>query len=136
MSMLYIVVGIRHFTDPQFFINIVPSLLGFKKAIVYLSGVIEISLGICLLFKKARKIGSWGIILLLIAVFPANIYLYISESAQEAVKISKEQALIRIPFQIPLIILAYWHSMDSSSMRFSIICSILFIPTIIYFVTI
>ena len=61
-------------------------------------------------FKFTRKIASWGIILLLLAVFPANIYLYTSDFARESLSISKTQALIRMPFQIPLIVIAYWYS--------------------------
>ena len=76
------------------------------------------------------------IILLLISVFPANIYLYVSETAREMLSVSKGQALFRIPFQIPLIIIAYWHSTETHSKELSIICSGLFIPTIIYFITI
>tara|TARA_B100000902_G_scaffold226130_1_gene214693 strand:- start:1135 stop:1584 length:450 start_codon:yes stop_codon:yes gene_type:complete len=136
MSVLYITVGIKHFTQTDFFINIVPPFITQKEIAVYLSGVIEIIMGILLLFNKTRKIGSWGIMFLLISVFPANIYLYISEVARDALQISKSQALIRLPFQIPLIIIAYWHSQKFSSKRMSFICIILFIPTIIYFATI
>jgi uncharacterized membrane protein len=92
-------------------------------------------MGILLLFKKTRKIGAWGIIALLFIVFPANIYLSLSEIPRDILGISKNQALLRMPFQIPLIILAYWHSKESTSKRFSIICSVLFVPTIIYFAT-
>ena len=76
-----------------------------------------------------------GIILLLIAVFPANIYLYLNELPRELLHISKDQALIRMPFQIPLIVLAFWHSKQSSSKILSLISIFLFVPTIIYFVT-
>jgi len=133
MSLLYIIVGIKHFTDPVFFIQIMPSYLTYHLELVYLSGFFEILFGILLIFKATRFHAAWGIILLLITVFQANIFLYTSEIAQESIGISKKQALIRLPFQIPLIIIAYWHSLESSSKRFSIICCLLFIPTIIYF---
>ena len=133
MSLLYIIVGIKHFTDPVFFLKIIPSYLAYQLELVYLSGFFEILFGVLLIFKVTRFYAAWGIILLLIAVFPANIYLFFSEIAQESLGISKNQALIRLPFQIPLIIIAYWHSLESSSKRFSIICCLLFIPTIIYF---
>ena len=136
MSLLYIIVGIKHFTNTDFFMTIVPLHISCKKAVVLLSGLIEIILGILLLIKQTRRLASLGIILLLIAVFPANIYLYNSEIAQETLNISKHQAFIRMPFQIPLIITAYWHSKEIHSKIFSMICAILFIPTIIYFSTI
>tara|TARA_B100001758_G_C18379440_1_gene596317 strand:- start:887 stop:1297 length:411 start_codon:yes stop_codon:yes gene_type:complete len=136
MSILYITVGIKHFTQTEFFITIVPEYIDYKKEAVLISGLIEIIMGLLLLFDKSRKIGALGIILLLIAVFPANIYLYMSDNVRDILKISKNQALLRMPFQIPLIILAYWHSKESHPKKISILCCILFIPTIIYFLTI
>lgn len=135
MSLLYILVGIKHFSDPNFFLKIMPKYLNYHLELVYLSGFFEILFGILLIFKKTRFFGAWGVFILLICVFPANIYLYNSEAAQIALAISKSQALIRLPFQIPLLILAYWHSNEKNSKNFSTFCIIIFIPTIIYFST-
>mgnify|MGYP001395228269 FL=1 len=135
MSLLYILVGIKHFSDPNFFLKIMPEYLKFHLELVYISGFFEILFGILLIFKKTRFFGAWGVFILLICVFPANIYLYNSEAAQIALDISKSQALMRLPFQIPLLILAYWHSNEKSSKNFSTFCIIIFIPTIIYFST-
>ena len=136
MSLLYVIIGVKHFINPVFFVTIVPPLISLKKEAVLLSGFIEVILGILLLFNQTRKLAAWGIILLLIAVFPANIYLYMSELPREILSISKIQALFRMPFQIPLIIISYWHSTERYSKKLSIICIGLFIPTIIYFITI
>ena len=136
MSLLYVIVGIKHFTNTDFFVTIVPPIINWKEEVVLVSGLIEVILGILLLFNQTRKLAAWGIILLLIAVFPANIYLYLSEIARETLSISKNQALYRIPFQIPLMIISYWHSKETHSKQLSILCSGLFIPTIIYFITI
>ena len=135
MSFLYIIVGIKHFVDIEYFVSIVPNYISWKKEAVFISGFFEILLGILLLFHKTRKLAAWGIIMLLIAVFPANIYLYVSEIPRDILNISKIDALIRMPFQIPLIIISYWHSKKISSKIFSKTCIILFIPTIIYFIT-
>tara|TARA_B110000196_G_C20863283_1_gene528403 strand:+ start:306 stop:716 length:411 start_codon:yes stop_codon:yes gene_type:complete len=136
MSLLYITVGVKHFINPDFFVTIVPPIINWKEEAVLVSGFIEVLLGVLLLFNQTRKLAAWGIILLLIAVLPANIYLYLSEIPRETLSISKSQALFRIPFQIPLIIISYWHSKEIHSKQLSIICSGLFIPTIIYFITI
>ena len=135
MSFLYIIVGIKHFVDVEYFVSIVPTYISWKEEVVFVSGFFEILLGILLLFHKTRKLASWGIILLLIVVFPANIYLYVSEIPRDILNISKRDALIRMPFQIPLIIISYWHSKKISSKIFSKTCIILFIPTIIYFIS-
>ena len=135
MSFLYIIVGIKHFVDVEYFVSIVPNYISWKKEAVFISGFFEILLGILLLFHKTRKIAAWGIIMLLIAVFPANIYLYVSEIPRDILNISKIDALIRMPFQIPLIVISYWHSKKINSKIFSKVCIILFIPTIIYFIS-
>ena len=133
MSLLYVIVGVKHFTNTDFFVAIVPPVISWKEEAVLISGIIEIVLGILLLFNQTRKLAAWGIILLLIAVFPANIYLYLSEIPRDIIGISKNQALFRLPFQIPLIIIAYWHTKKNTN-QLSIISSVLFIPTIIYFI--
>ena len=64
-----------------------------------------------LFLKKTRFYSSWGIIILLIAVYPANIYLAFSEDAQQAVGVSSFFASwVRLPIQFALIALAYFSS--------------------------
>ena len=53
---------------------------------------------------------GWGLIALLIAVFPANIYLAQNQTAQNAIDISQTAAIFRLPFQALFITLAYWHT--------------------------
>ena len=110
MSVGYIYVGIRHFIDPDFFLAIMPDYLPLHLEAVYLSGFFEILLGGMLLFKKYRKFAGWGLIALLIAVFPANIYLAQNEVAQQTLNISQTTAIVRLPFQALFIGLAYWHT--------------------------
>lgn len=136
MSFLYIYIGIQHFVNLEYFTILIPDYIKWKKSAVLISGLAEIILGILLLFKFSRNFAGILIILLLISVFPANLYLYYSDIPRENLNITKSQALFRIPFQIPLIIIAYWHSQESTSNRFSIFCILIFIPTIIYFLSI
>ena len=136
MSFMYVFIGIRHFTDPQYFLDIVPPQLPFKLFLVYVTGLIEIIGGAAILSSKTRRAGALLLIFLLVIVFPANIYLYISETPQNLLGITKTDALIRMPFQIPLIILAYWHSKKNHPAWVVYISSLVFIPTIIYFLTI
>ena len=131
---MYIIIGIKHFTDLNFFMAIMPPHIPFHKELIYISGFFEVLFGLLLLFHKTRKIASWGIIILLICVFPANIYLYFSDEAREILKITKEQALIRMPFQIPLILIAYWHSTNNNNDKLALLNIAIFIPTIIYFI--
>ena len=112
MGTAYIYVGLRHFIDPNFFMAIMPDYLPYHLEAVYVSGVFEIILGGMLLYKKTRRLAGWGLIALLIAVFPANIYLAQNETAQQSLDISQSVAIIRLPFQFLFISLAYWHTKD------------------------
>ena len=136
MGVMYVFIGIKHFTDPQYFLDIVPPQLPFKLFLVYLTGLIEVVGGVAILAPKTRKAGAYLLIFLLVSVFPANIYLYVSETPQSLLGISEADALIRMPFQIPLILLAYWHSKKNHPKWVVYLSSLVFPPTIIYFLSI
>ena len=110
MAYFYINVGIKHFTEPEWFLQIYPPFLPFGLAAVYISGFFEVLFGIMLLIPKTRYYAGWGLIALLIAVFPANIYLAYTNGA--AMDIPAATAWGRLPFQALFIGLAYWHSKD------------------------
>lgn len=113
MSISYTYVGVRHFIDPDFFLAIMPNYLPYHLEFVYLSGIAEISFGILLFFKKTRTFAAYGLIILLVCVFPANIHLVESELSQSILGATKTQTIIRLPFQILFISLAYWHSKNN-----------------------
>ena len=107
-SIFYTIVGIKHFIEPDYFLSIIPPYLPFHIELVYIRGFFEILFGLMILFPKYRYYGSIGLILLLIAVFPANIYLAQSKEAQEAIGASQQIAIWRLPIQGILIWIAYW----------------------------
>ena len=114
LSLFYIYVGIKHFIDPYWFLYIIPPyLVKIGIELVYISGFFEILFGVFLLIPKYRKLAAYGIILLLIAVYPANIYLAFNEEPQKLIGISSFAASwIRLPIQFILIGLAYYHSKE------------------------
>ena len=77
-SLIYIIAGLSHFINPKMYVAIVPPYIPAHKLMVTLSGIAEIVLGIGLLFPATRSLSAWGIILLLLAVFPANVYMVTS----------------------------------------------------------
>ena len=108
MSIFYVSVGVNHFTIPEWFLQIVPPRLPYKLELVYISGFLEIILGVMLLIPATRFYAAWGLILLLIAVYPANIYLAQTNGA--AMNTTPFVAWGRLPFQFVFIALAYWHT--------------------------
>ncbi len=107
LALLMLTAGVGHFLNPDFFLKIMPPYLPFHRELVYLSGLFEIALGISLLIPKVSSLAAWGIIALLIAVFPANIYLY---QHQEIVPASPLVHLIRLILQAVLIFWAYCYT--------------------------
>jgi uncharacterized membrane protein len=74
MAVLYIAAGINHFVNPKFYLKIIPPMLPSPTWINWISGAAEVILGLMLLIPTLQSMAAWGIILLLITVFPANIY--------------------------------------------------------------
>ena len=112
LAVLMVFAGTMHLIRPSFFLKIMPPYIPLHLELVYLSGVIEIGLGICLLTPRFSRFAAWGIIALLITVFPANIYLY---QHQEIVPASPTVHFLRLLFQDLLIGIAYWHTRKNES---------------------
>ncbi len=109
LAVAFIYAGISHFRKPWFFYKITPPLLQpYKKTINVIVGVAEIMGGIGLLIPLTRAWAAWGIIALLIAVFPANIYMLTSRGA--GMKISMTFLWLRLPVQFLLIWWVYQYT--------------------------
>ena len=78
LAAFFINVGIDHFVNPDFYLSIMPPAFPLHIEAVYISGVFEILGGIGVLIPKFRRFSGWGLVALLIAVYPANIYMAIS----------------------------------------------------------
>jgi uncharacterized membrane protein len=107
LAALMIFAGTMHFLHSDFFVKIVPPYLPWHLGLVCVSGLLELALGISLLVRRLSRAAAWGIIALLIAVFPANIYLY---QHQELLPSPPTVHLLRLPLQAVLILWAYWHT--------------------------
>ena len=122
MSAFYIQIGIKHFINPNWFLPIMPPYLPFHIELIYISGAFEIALGLMLIFESTRFLAGWGLVLLLIAVYPANIYLAFNSHVQEQMNISHFLASwVRLPLQFVFIGIAYWHSINQDPKKEKII---------------
>lgn len=105
----FLYAGIGHFTKAWFFYKITPPLLQpYKKTINVIVGVAEIAGAIGLIIPQTRAAAAWGIIALLIAVFPANVYMLQSKGA--GMKISMTFLWIRLPLQLVMLWWAYQYT--------------------------
>jgi uncharacterized membrane protein len=108
-AIFFVGAGLMHFRNPDFYLKIMPSYFPaeWHKPLVDISGVAEIVLGAMLMFSDLQRIAGWGLILLLIAVFPANIYVY---QHQELIPGPAILHLLRLPLQGVLILWAFWYT--------------------------
>lgn len=106
MAAFYAYAGISHFRNPKFFYRLTPPFLKqWERSINVIVGVAEILGAIGLLIPSTQSAAAWGIIALLIAVFPANLYHYTSKGA--GMKIPLWLLALRLPLQLVLIAWAY-----------------------------
>jgi uncharacterized membrane protein len=107
LALFMVAAGTMHFVNPDFYLQIMPPYLPFHPEAVYLSGFLEAALGLLLLSRRFSRLAAWGIIALLIAIFPANIYVYQHQVVFPAPPIVH---FLRLPLQAAFILWAYWHT--------------------------
>jgi uncharacterized membrane protein len=104
-GVLFILAGLNHFRDPDFYEKMMPPYLPWHLQLVYLSGACEAALGVLLLIPQCSILAAWGLIALLVAVFPANVHMALHT---ELYPYSPVVLWLRLPLQGLLIAWAYW----------------------------
>lgn len=113
MAIFYVFGGINHFRNPDFYMPMMPPYLPWHAGLVFLSGVAEVILGIAVLIPQLRQIAAWGIIALLIAIFPANLHIALyNVPLSGAVEGFGIWNWVRLPFQLVLIAWAWWYTRE------------------------
>jgi uncharacterized membrane protein len=107
-SIFYIGAGILHFTNTQFYLKIMPPYIPYHLAMVYISGAAEIAGGLGLLVPFVRREAAWGLVALLIAVFPANLYMATNHIQVSSTPTPPALAWGRLPLQVLFIIWVLW----------------------------
>ena len=102
----FVLAGINHFVNADFYLKMMPPYLPAHLFLIYLSGIFQIALGILLMIPKYTQLAACGLIALLIAVFPANVYM--AMNAEIFPEFSQTALYLRLPLQIILIVSVYW----------------------------
>jgi uncharacterized membrane protein len=105
MAAFYVVAGVNHFSNPGFYRKIMPTWLPWHYFLIYFTGACEIFFGLFLIPKQTRKPAAWCIIVLLVAVFPANFQMMLNFWHQHSPYLWI--AVLRLPLQLLLIWWAY-----------------------------
>ncbi|MGH1350719.1 MAG: DoxX family protein [Methyloligellaceae bacterium] len=112
LAVFMITAGVLHFISTDGFAQIVPAWLPWPRELVLISGVFEIAGGLGLLLPLTRKWAGYGLILLYIAVLPANINMAIYRIQPLDFEIPDSVLWARIPFQLVFIVWAWWVSRE------------------------
>ncbi len=111
-ALFFVAGGFNHFVNPPFYLKIMPPYLPWHYELVILSGIAEAVLGIALLIPKTSRLAAWGIIALLIAVFPANLHMTMHPELYPEIPVIA--LWIRLPIQGLLILWAFWYTRGPS----------------------
>ena len=103
-AVLFVLAGVNHFRNPTGYERIIPPIFPARAALVAISGAFEILGGVGLLFRHLRTIAGWGLLALLVAVFPANVYMATAAKSD----LPSWVLWARLPFQAVLMAWVYW----------------------------
>ena len=105
LATFFIYFGVDHFINPDFYLSIMPPSFPLHEEAVYISGFFEIVGGVGVLIPHFRKIAGWGLVVLLIAVYPANIYMAVTPAAFPDIPV--EMLYFRLVLQFLFLYWAY-----------------------------
>lgn len=113
-AFFFIYAGMNHFFHQEFYERLVPPGFPSPRILVSASGIAEIAGGLGLLIRPLRVVAGWGLIALLIAVFPANIYMALHP---ERFGIAPWMLWARLPVQAVLMLWVWWVALCRSQGR-------------------
>ena len=116
-TIFYVFAGTLHFIKPEIYLRIVPPYIPWHLAMVRLSGALEILGGFGLLIPRTRQAATWGLTALLVAVFPANIYMATNPFEAGADSISPLVRWGRLAVQPLLVFWLLWCTRSRSVLR-------------------
>jgi uncharacterized membrane protein len=105
-----VLAGINHFIDPATYVAMMPSALPWHLELVYASGVFEILGGLGLIHPRTRRLAGWGLIALLVAIFPANLNMAVNHLPLGGQVVPEWALWARLPLQVVFILWAWWVS--------------------------
>ena len=113
-GMTFIFTGLSHFIMPDTIMKLMPPQIPAPLLMVYISGIFEMLGGIGLIVSKTKRWASYGLILLLLAVYPANIYVALENIQLGGFMNNSTYQWFRVILQIPLIIWVWWTARENS----------------------
>ena len=106
LAAFFVVAGANHFLNPGPYLAMMPPYLPWPEGLIIVSGIAEIAGGLAILIARVRRLAGWGLIALLVAVFPANVQ--VALHGWPGVLVPQRTLWARLPLQGVLIAWVYW----------------------------
>jgi uncharacterized membrane protein len=103
LATIFVVAGVLHFTITETYVGVMPPYLPWPRELVRVSGVCQVAGGVGLCVPRLRRVAGWGLVLLLVAVWPANLHMYTEARSSGAPAWRETLLLLRLPLQLVLI---------------------------------
>jgi uncharacterized membrane protein len=113
-AIFFLVAGANHFRSPEIYLGMMPPWLPWPEALNYISGAAEMLGGLGLLWSPVRRLAGWGLIALLIAVFPANVHVAL-QGQMPGFDVSPLTLWLRLPFQALFIAWVWWVALSGET---------------------
>lgn len=110
LAVLFVAGGLNHFVNPRFYLSMMPPYLPAHALLVQVSGVLEVVGGLALLWPVTRLYAGYGLIALLVAIFPANLHMALHP--ENFPKMPVWGLYLRLPLQGGLIAWVYWATIE------------------------
>ena len=104
LAVFFTAAGANHFRSPETYLPLMPAYLPWHLGLIYLSGAAEMAGGIGIGFPKWRRLAGWGLIALLVAIFPANIHMLVNHVPLNGKPVPEWLLWARLPMQGVLIV--------------------------------
>jgi uncharacterized membrane protein len=108
LTIFMVAAGLNHFLSPAVYVGMMPRSLPWPQALVAISGLAEIVGGMGLILPATRRLAAWGLVVLFVAIFPANLNMALHHLPLGDKVVSPLALWLRLPLQLPLIAWAYW----------------------------
>ena len=115
LALFLVGAGVNHFIRTGFYLRMMPPYVPFPLAMVQISGVAEIAIGLLLLVPAWSAAAAWGLIALLVAVFPANLQMALHPDTFP--EFTPRALWLRLPLQAVLIAWAWWYTGNNRGVR-------------------
>lgn len=119
LTIIMVAQGLNHFVNPDPFVAMMPAELPWPLTLVYVSGVAEIAGGLGLILPTTRRAAAWGLVLLFLAVFPANVNMALNDIPLAGRDLPAWALWGRLPLQLVFLAWAFWYTRPTSEVGLS-----------------